>query len=136
MCVNNPPLFGSNTTNLGAVEVILAQQQDGFLASLWQANVMINTRAVAGPKAFETCMIALGTSGTDLKNNGNATVTLDNCSFASNSSSTTNPNYSIEFNGGVIMTAGATTAQRQNHGVQFYLATITTSRAGVGPYPV
>src|SRR5882762_6736339 len=33
VCVNNPPLFGSNTTNLGAVEVILAQQQDGFLAS-------------------------------------------------------------------------------------------------------
>src|SRR5437867_2130406 len=65
MCVNNPPLFGCCTTNAGAVEVILAQQQNGFLASLWQANVTVDTRAVAGPKAFDTCMIALGTSGTD-----------------------------------------------------------------------
>src|SRR6266478_5228142 len=107
MCVNNPPLFGSNTTNLGAVEVILAQQQNGFLASLWQANVTIDARAVAGPKAFATCMIALGTNGTDLKNNGNATLTLNNCSFASDSTSTTNPNYSVEFNGNVTMTAAA-----------------------------
>jgi len=107
VCVNNPPLFGSNTTNLGAVEVILAQQQNGFLASLWQANVTVDTRAVAGPKAFDTCMIALGTSGTDLKNNGNATVTLNNCSFASNSVTDTNPNYSVKFNGGVTMTAAA-----------------------------
>jgi putative Flp pilus-assembly TadE/G-like protein len=107
MCVNNPPLFGCCTTNTGAVEVILAQQQDGFLASLWQANVTVDTRAVAGPKGFETCMIALGTSGTDLKNNGNATVTLNNCSFASNSVTDTNPDYSVKFNGGVTMTAAA-----------------------------
>jgi hypothetical protein len=109
MCVNNPPLFGAYA---GAsfpkhVEVILAQQQSGFLASLWQANVMIDTRAVAGPKTFDTCMIALNTSGTDLKNNGTTTLKLNNCSFISNSTSLTNPNYSLEFNGNILMQAGA-----------------------------
>src|SRR6266478_8893163 len=106
VCVNNPPLFGAYA---GAsfpkhVEVILAQQQTGFLASLWQANAMIDTRAVAGPKAFDTCMIALGITGTDLGDGGgggSASVTLNNCSFSSNSTSATNPNYSVEFHGGI-----------------------------------
>src|SRR6266478_4130505 len=50
MCVNNPPLFGNFAGVTTAVEVVLAQQQNGFLASLWQANVTVDTRAVAGKK--------------------------------------------------------------------------------------
>jgi hypothetical protein len=107
MCVNNPPQLGPNTTNATAVEVILAQQQNTFFASLFLPSVTIDTRAVAGLNAFKTCMIALGTSGTDLKNNGNTTINLNSCSFASNSVTATNPNYSIKFNGNVTITAGA-----------------------------
>ena len=82
MCANNPPALpvrGSpGTANM--VEVILAQQQNAFFASLFLPNVTIDTRAVAGLNAFKTCMIALGTSGTDLQNNGNAIINLNNCS--------------------------------------------------------
>jgi hypothetical protein len=107
MCANNPPVLGAYAGQNTAVEVILAQQQNTFFASLFLPNVTIDTRAVAGLNAFKTCMIALGTSGTDLKNNGTAQITLGSCSFASNSISAANPNYSIEFNGNVTMTAGA-----------------------------
>src|SRR5438105_7510511 len=103
MCANNPPASGPNTTNQTAVEVILAQQQNAFFASLFLPNVTIDTRAVAGLQSFASCMIALGTSGQDLKNNGNASLTLNHCSFISDSTA----NNSITFNGGVTMTAAA-----------------------------
>jgi hypothetical protein len=103
MCVNNPPVLGAYAGNNQMVEVILAQQQNAFFASLFLPNVTIDTRAVAGLKSFASCMLALGSSGQDLKNNGNTTVTLNNCSFISDSSS----NNSITFNGGITMTAGA-----------------------------
>jgi hypothetical protein len=139
MCVNNPPLFG---TYAGAsfpkhVEVVLAQQQNGFLASLWQANVTIDTRAVAGPKTFDSCMIALNTSGTDLKNSGATTLQLNNCSFISNSTNTTNPNYSLEFNGNVFMQAGAiqTAGGTNITGNSNYIAPPVTQAPGVSdPY--
>ena len=108
MCVNDPPLFGGFAGLPNYVEVILAQQQGTFfsLLSLASPKVKIDARAVAGLKAFSTCMIALNTSGTDLKNNGNATLKLNQCSFASNSTSNKNP-CSVVFNGGVTMTAAA-----------------------------
>src|SRR5262249_46355363 len=60
MCVNTPPVLGPNAGSANAVEVILAQQQNTFLASLFLPNVTIDTRAVAGRKSFASCMIALG----------------------------------------------------------------------------
>src|SRR5690242_1638192 len=47
MCTNNPPILGPSAGNKNAVEVILAQQQDSFFASLFLPNVTIRTRAVA-----------------------------------------------------------------------------------------
>ena len=43
MCANNPSVLGSNAGDDKAVEVILAQQQDTFLANLFLANVTIGT---------------------------------------------------------------------------------------------
>jgi len=83
-------------------------------------------------------MIALGTSRTDLKNNGNATLTLNQCSFASDSTSTTNPHYSVEFNGGVTMTAAAIStvgSARITGNSNFISPPITTGAAPVSdPY--
>src|SRR5438105_1427510 len=103
MCANNPPASGPNTAIASAVEVILAQQQTTFFAGLFLPNVMIDARAVAGKKSFNSCMIALGPNGQDLKINGNSIVKLNNCSFISDS----NSNDSITANGGIYMSAGA-----------------------------
>lgn len=103
MCVNNPPQLGSYTANSSAVEVILARKQNSLFAGLFVPSVTIDTRAVAGLKAFDTCMIALGTTGTDLTNSGNATLSLGDCSFISNSTDSK----SITINGNVTITAGA-----------------------------
>jgi Flp pilus assembly protein TadG len=107
MCVDNPPLFGAYVGQQKYVEVILARQQSTFFSLPWLPNVMVDTRAVAGLKSFPTCMLALNTTGTDLQNNGNATINLNNCSFSSNSTGTKNPNYSVDFSGNVTMTAAA-----------------------------
>jgi hypothetical protein len=105
MCVNNPPalLVQGAAGTAQMVEVILAQQQNTFFASLFLPNVTIDTRAVAGLKAFPTCMLALNTTGQDLTNSGNATLTLNQCSFMSDSSDP----QSIRFNGGVTVQAAA-----------------------------
>ncbi len=103
MCANNPPVLGAYAGQNTAVEVILAQQQNAFFASLFLPNVTIDTRAVAGLRSFPTCMLALNTTGQDLTNSGNATLTLSQCSFMSDSS---NPQ-SIRFNGGVTVQAAA-----------------------------
>ena len=70
-----------------AVEVVLAHQENSWFASFFLPNVMIDTRAVAGLNAFKTCMIALGTTGQNLKNGGAAirrqTSPSTNCSFTS-----------------------------------------------------
>src|SRR5262249_29278709 len=85
--------------------------------------------------SFASCMIALGSTGQDLKNNGNTTVTLNNCSFISDS---TSPNDSVTFNGGVTMTAGAisTAGGAKITGSSNYIAPpVTTNAAAVSdPY--
>jgi Putative Flp pilus-assembly TadE/G-like len=103
MCANNPPVLGAYAGQNTAVEVILAQQQNAFFASLFLPNVTIDTRAVAGLKSFPTCMLALNATGQDLTNSGNATLTLNQCSFMSDSSDP----QSIRFNGGVTIRAAA-----------------------------
>jgi uncharacterized membrane protein len=47
MCANNPPMLGPSAGDAQSVEVILAQQQNTFFASLFLPNVTINARAVA-----------------------------------------------------------------------------------------
>jgi hypothetical protein len=107
MCVNNPPALGLHAGDLNYVEVILAQQQNTFFASLFLPSVTIDTRAVAGRQPFQTCMIALNQTGQDLNISGGgnqvANLSLTNCAFASDS---TSPD-SIRINGNAAMFAAA-----------------------------
>lgn len=106
-CVNNPPLFGTYATNPKAVEVILAQTQNTFFASLALPSVTIDTRAVAAIENVSTCLIALSTKGTDLdyKGGGFASLNIPNCAFASDSSDPA----SIDLRGNFKITAAAIT---------------------------
>jgi hypothetical protein len=74
------------------------------LLSLASANMMIDTRAVAGLKSFSDCMIALNQTGNDLLVSGGgsapANLSLNNCSFISDSNSAN----SLRFNGNATVT--------------------------------
>jgi hypothetical protein len=99
MCANNPPVLGNLAGNNNAVEVILSQQQNTFFANLFLPNVTIKTRAVAAINVLNNpCILALGTSGTDIGEQGNPTICLapapggvctppGTCSIAANSTS-------------------------------------------------
>jgi hypothetical protein len=80
-------------------------------------------------------MIALGATGQDLKNNGTTNVSLNDCSFISDS---TTPSDSVTFNGNVTMTAGAisTAGGAKVTGNSNYIAPpVTTNAAAVSdPY--
>jgi hypothetical protein len=97
-CVNNPPLFGTSAGDAQAVEVILAQTQTTFFASLSLPSVTIDARAVA--KVQNTglsCDTALDpTAAKAIYFQGN-TVNL-NCSFASNSNNTDSVDLSVGTN--------------------------------------
>jgi hypothetical protein len=89
MCVNNPPALPVNGTTgtSNMVEVILAQQQNAFFASLSLANVTINTRAVAAILTSDTaCLLALAPTGTDITEQGNPTINMPTCAVAAASS--------------------------------------------------
>jgi hypothetical protein len=107
MCANNPPKTPgtANFNNAEAVEVILAQQQNTFLASLFLPSVTIATRAVAAIHNVSTCLLALSTTGTDLdyKGGGHGSLHIPNCAFASDSS---DPK-SIDLRGNFDITAAA-----------------------------
>jgi len=88
MCANNPPMQGPYAGNDKAVEVILAQQQNGLLASIDLANVTIVTRGVA--LAFvvldEACMLSLNpTASKAILIQGNSTINMPGCSIVSDS---------------------------------------------------
>jgi hypothetical protein len=114
MCANNPPATTGTPffNNPNAVEVILNQQQNSFFARvcLPSVNPSVNsgpclpgvniaTRAVAVVQKFDqSCLLALGTTGTDVYMQGAAGVKIcldpsgnctspGNCSIAANSSS-------------------------------------------------
>src|SRR3984893_52546 len=101
MCANTPPVLGCPGVlgNNDAVEVILSQQQTSFLASLSLPSVTIATRAVAAIRVLNNlCILALGTSGTDVLEQGNPSICLaptsggvctppGTCSIAANSNS-------------------------------------------------
>jgi hypothetical protein len=144
MCANNPPVQGTSAGNNNAVEVILSKQQSTFFANLFFPNVTITTRAVAAINVLNNpCMLALGTSGTDISEQGNPTICLapttplgacippGTCSIAANSNSQS----SIALGGNSKITAytivtpgGITTGGNSN--------TFLVSPAQVGAPPV
>jgi hypothetical protein len=82
MYVNNPPVLGTYKNN-NSVEVILAQQQSSFFASLFLPNVTINSRAVASILTNrDACLLALAPTITDITEQGNPTITMPNCAVA------------------------------------------------------
>ena len=91
MCANNPPQTPStaNFNNANAVEVILAQQQNALLASLYLANVTIDTRAVAVISVLDqACMLALNPNASNaILIKGNPTLNMPNCSVVADSTS-------------------------------------------------
>jgi hypothetical protein len=100
MCANNPPVLGGPGVlgNNNAVEVILAEQQSGLLASVASlSSVIVTTRAVARVAATGVaCDLALATTGSStIKFNGNPTVDLTSCGMADNS----NDPKSVDFTG-------------------------------------
>jgi Putative Flp pilus-assembly TadE/G-like len=100
MCANHPPAGTSDNTK---VEVILAQQQSSFFASLFIPNVTIDTRAVATVNTSGVaCDLALATSGSStVKFNGTTSVNLTGCGIADNSSDPT----SMDFTGNTTFQA-------------------------------
>jgi hypothetical protein len=91
MCANNPPVLGGPGVlgNTNAVEVILAQQQNALFASLYLANVTIDTRAVAVISVLDqACVLALDPSASNaILIKGNPTLNMPNCSIVADSTS-------------------------------------------------
>jgi len=102
-CANNPPVLGPSAGDKNAVEVILAQQQDSFLASLFLPSVTIDTRAVAKVNiSGVACSLSLDPSASSaVKFNGTTNVDLTNCGIASNSNNST----SMDFTGNTTFQA-------------------------------
>jgi hypothetical protein len=108
MYANNPPVLGLHVGDKSYVEVILAQQQNTLLASLFLPSVTIDTRAVAGVTVSGiACSLATwdnptnDPAGTAINFSGTS-ASFNGCGFASNSSGSK----SINFQGNA--TIGAT----------------------------
>jgi hypothetical protein len=103
MCANNPPVLGPNAGKQNYVEVILAQQQNTFFASLFLPNVTINTRAVATVSVLDnSCLLALDpTASNAIFVKGNPTLNMPNCSLVADSNSPS----AIHFQGSASVTA-------------------------------
>jgi Putative Flp pilus-assembly TadE/G-like len=91
MCANNPPVLGPSAGDKNGVEIILAQQQNSFFASLFLPSVTIDTRAVAKVDiSGVACSLSLDPSAASaVKFNGTTNVNLTNCGIAANSNSPT-----------------------------------------------
>jgi hypothetical protein len=87
MCANNPPVSGASNGDDAAVEVILTEQQNTSFANLFLPNVTITSRAVAKVNlpGF-TCDLSLAKTGTGIGIQGSATLNLQGCGMAANSS--------------------------------------------------
>jgi hypothetical protein len=103
MCANNPPVLGSNKNN-NSVEVILSQQQSTIIAGFFLPNVTIDTRAVATILTNDqACLLALGTTGTDISEQGNPSITMPGCAIAAASNSAS----AVALGGSSSLTASA-----------------------------
>jgi Flp pilus assembly protein TadG len=96
VAVNRPPSGSchtgtSNYTGANAIEVIVTQPQTPLLSSIWLSNnTNICGRAVAVVPSSGDCILALGTTGTDIttvNKVNNLSVSLTGCSIFSNSTS-------------------------------------------------
>jgi Flp pilus assembly protein TadG len=89
--VNKPPLTGPNVATPGAVEVIIKQPQTPLFSGLFlKSPVVVQGRAVAGPKAEVTCVLALSQTPlvslvTGIAAAAFANVLADQCTVADNS---------------------------------------------------
>jgi Flp pilus assembly protein TadG len=88
--VNSPPASGSHTTDSNAVEVLISRPQPLQLARMFLSGPpTLNTRAVATLNAGgNACVLALDRSNvTDVSDNGNTTLHMNNCNLWVNSPS-------------------------------------------------
>jgi hypothetical protein len=102
--VNSPPKSGNHTSDSTAVEVIIARSQPLVLASLFLgAPPTLQARAVASPGA-SGCVLALDQgSVTDITDNGNTVLNLNDCNIYVNSSSSS----ALRLVGGATINANA-----------------------------
>jgi Flp pilus assembly protein TadG len=76
----------SDSVVSNGVAVALQQTQGAFLASMFLSGVTIATKAVAVIEVLDNpCILALGTSGSDVEISGISRIDLPECSVAANS---------------------------------------------------
>jgi len=139
--LNRPPLSGAYTTSADAVEIVLGRQQNTILARAVAptlTNVMIRTRAVAGRKNYDSCLVALNTSGQAITVNGGGGSTtnlnMSSCSIISNSTSPDSfrTTGGVQIQAGAISTSGGTKISGTSNTIS---PPVTTGAAGVtDPY--
>ena len=96
--------YSDNIVSNG-VAVTLQQTHGALLASMFLSSVTIATGAVAVIKVLDNpCILALGTSGTDLEVSDSSWLDMPNCSVAANSISST----AIDLHGSTSSIAAAT----------------------------
>ncbi len=102
--VNSPPTSGNHTTDTGAVEVIITRSKPLVLANLFLgASPTLQARAVAAPGA-SGCVLALDQSAvTDVTDNGNTVLNLNDCNIYVNSPATN----ALRLVGGATINANA-----------------------------
>jgi Flp pilus assembly protein TadG len=104
--VNNPPASGSHTADGNAVEVLISRPQPLQLARMFLSGPpTLNTRAVATLNAGgNACVLALDRGNvTDVSDNGNTTLNMNNCNLWVNSPS----NSALTLNGQATINANA-----------------------------
>lgn len=86
--VNSPPASGTHQNNK-SVEVILTENMPRYFTGLFSSStVTIQARSVSTTQGeHDACVIALGSSGTDISMSGGANVSSPNCDIVANSSS-------------------------------------------------
>jgi hypothetical protein len=84
--INNPPSSGPNTSNFSAVEIVLSQPAQLYLAGFFLATPpTITVRAVAKAASVSNCIVTLAKSGTGLRLTGGSGTTSPNCGVYINS---------------------------------------------------
>lgn len=88
IAVNSPPTSGTHQNNK-AVEVILTQNVPRYFTGVFFSSptLTIQARSVSTTQGeHDACVIALGTTGTDITMSGGANVSSPNCDIVSDSS--------------------------------------------------
>ena len=89
--VNNPPTEGAYAGQAGYVEAIVSQSQPTFFMKMFKfASQTVAARAVATSGVGTGCIVALGTTGTDISvvtSGGSPTLNAPLCGISANSNS-------------------------------------------------